>query len=30
MKEAGVDARLEIWQDMWHVFQAFAPFAPES
>jgi acetyl esterase/lipase len=30
MKAAGVDVHLEIWKGMWHVFQAFAPFAPES
>ena len=30
MKVAGVDARLEVWKGMWHVFQVFAPFAPES
>ena len=30
MKVAGVDACLEVWKDMWHVFQVFAPFAPES
>jgi acetyl esterase/lipase len=30
MTAAGVDAHLEIWKDMWHVFQVFAPFAPES
>jgi len=27
---AGVDVKLEIWEDMIHVFQAFAAFAPES
>ena len=30
LKDAGVDAHLEVWKDMWHVFQIFAPFAPES
>ena len=30
MKAAGVDVHLEVWKGMWHVFQAFAPFAPES
>lgn len=30
LKAAGVDAQIEVWKDMWHVFQAFAPFAPES
>lgn len=29
-KSAGVDVKLEIWDDMIHVFQAFATFAPES
>ena len=23
MKEAGVPCRLEVWEDMWHVFQIF-------
>ena len=27
---AGVEARLEVWDEMWHVFQAFAPFTPEA
>jgi len=27
---AGVDARLEIWPGMWHVFQVFAPYLPEA
>ena len=30
LKAAGVDAQLEVWKGMWHVFQAFAPFTPES
>ena len=30
MAAAGVDSHLEIWQDMWHVFQAFAPYTPEA
>jgi epsilon-lactone hydrolase len=30
LNDAGVDARLEVWDGMWHVFQSFAPFAPES
>ncbi len=30
MREAGIDARIQIWNDMWHVFQAFAPYNPES
>lgn len=29
-KAAGVDVKLEIYEDMVHVFQAFAAFAPES
>jgi len=29
-EKAGVDVKLEIWEDMIHVFQAFAAFAPES
>jgi len=29
-KDAGVDAALEVWDDMWHVFQAFAVIVPES
>jgi monoterpene epsilon-lactone hydrolase len=28
--QAGVDVTLEVWQGMWHVFQAFAPYVPES
>lgn len=28
--KAGVDAELETWPDMWHVFQAYAPYIPES
>jgi monoterpene epsilon-lactone hydrolase len=28
--QAGVDITLETWQGMWHVFQAFAPYLPES
>jgi acetyl esterase/lipase len=27
---AGVDVSLETWPGMWHVFQAFAPYVPES
>jgi len=27
---AGVDISLETWPGMWHVFQAFAPYVPES
>lgn len=30
MKASGVKARLEVWQGMWHVFQAFAPYSPEA
>jgi len=30
MKSAGVEARLEIWPGMWHVFQIFAPWVPEA
>lgn len=30
MKAMGVDARLEVWDGMWHVFQVFAPWVPES
>jgi monoterpene epsilon-lactone hydrolase len=30
LKEAGVDTRIQIWTGMWHVFQAFAPYNPES
>ncbi len=27
---AGVDATLEVWEGMWHVFQGFAPYMPEA
>jgi acetyl esterase/lipase len=27
---AGVDVSLETWPGMWHVFQGFAPYVPES
>jgi monoterpene epsilon-lactone hydrolase len=27
---AGVDITIEIWPGMWHVFQGFAPYVPES
>jgi monoterpene epsilon-lactone hydrolase len=27
---AGVNVTLETWPGMWHVFQAFAPYVPES
>jgi epsilon-lactone hydrolase len=30
LEKAGVEASLEIWEGMWHVFQAFAPYAPEA
>ncbi|RYD05014.1 hypothetical protein N752_11665 [Desulforamulus aquiferis] len=29
-KEAGVDVKLEVWDNMWHVFQLFAPYVPEA
>jgi len=29
-RQAGVDAYLEIWPNMWHVFQAFAPLVHDS
>lgn len=29
-KEAGVDATLEVWPEMPHVFHVFAPYLPES
>lgn len=29
-KAAGVDVTLDVWEDMIHVFQLFAAFAPES
>lgn len=29
-RKAGVDVTLESWQGMWHVFQGFAPYVPES
>ena len=29
-RQAGVNVSIEIWQGMWHVFQAFAPFVPEA
>lgn len=29
-REAGIDVQLDIWEDMIHVFQAFAVMAPES
>jgi monoterpene epsilon-lactone hydrolase len=27
---AGVDTSMDIWPGMWHVFQGFAPYVPES
>lgn len=29
-RAAGVNIRLETWPGMWHVFQGFAPYVPES
>ncbi len=29
-REAGVNVTLETWAGMWHVFQGFAPYVPES
>lgn len=29
-REAGVDATLEVWPELWHVFQLFAPGLPEA
>lgn len=29
-QQAGVDARLEVYPGMWHVFQSFAPYLPEA
>lgn len=29
-KSAGVDVEVKIWDEMWHVFQFFAPACPES
>jgi len=29
-RAVGVDARLDIWEEMWHVFQAFAVVLPEA
>jgi epsilon-lactone hydrolase len=29
-RQAGVTISLEVWEGMWHVFQAFAPYLPES
>jgi monoterpene epsilon-lactone hydrolase len=30
MNAAGVASRFEVWDGMWHVFQAFAPYVPEA
>jgi len=30
LEEAGVENRMETWEGMWHVFQAYAPYAPEA
>jgi monoterpene epsilon-lactone hydrolase len=30
MKAAGVTVELRIWENMWHVFQIFAPYVPEA
>lgn len=30
LKAAGVSASLEVWDGVWHVFQAFAPYVPEA
>ncbi len=30
MKEAGLDAEIEVWPEMWHVFQLFIGKMPES
>ena len=29
-KEAGVDVRLEVWNQLWHVWHAAVPHVPES
>jgi acetyl esterase/lipase len=29
-RQAGVDATLEVWDGMWHVWQAFAGYVPEA
>ncbi|MFX1269207.1 MAG: alpha/beta hydrolase, partial [Promethearchaeota archaeon] len=29
-KEVGIDVELDVWEDMIHVFAAFAAWAPES
>lgn len=30
VKDSGGEVTLEIWDNMWHVFQAFSPILPES
>jgi len=30
MKAAGVDVRIRVWDELWHVFQAFVPILPEA
>jgi acetyl esterase/lipase len=30
LKAVGVDVELEVWPDMWHVFQLFVGKMPES
>lgn len=30
LKAENVEVRIHIWQGLWHVFQAFVPFLPES
>jgi monoterpene epsilon-lactone hydrolase len=29
-RAAGVEARLDVWKEMWHVFQSFAVIVPEA
>jgi monoterpene epsilon-lactone hydrolase len=29
-RQAGLDIEMETWSGMWHVFQGFAPYVPES
>ncbi|HKZ86967.1 MAG TPA: hypothetical protein VJ793_25360 [Anaerolineae bacterium] len=29
-RQAGVDATLEVWDGMWHEWQAFAGYVPEA
>ncbi len=30
LKQAGVPVEMEVWEGMWHVFQAFVPYVPEA